>query len=294
MTCASGLSCLCGVCTRACVETAACAGLAPEVVCLTTEQTEEACPGDQESAICDVLCATSLDCLSLGDGFVCDAGHCREPGDGAGCERADATASGVVVLGDALMQLSDFSTLVAELARDAGAVSSDASIRSYASALDSFLAERNYSIHNQYVRAKADGFVTLAIMNGGETDVLQETCGTAPAPDCPALQAALAGAEILFSEMAADGVRDVVYVYYADPVDRPTVLAGLDVLRPLIETACADATLDCRFLDLRPIFERPYDEYAGNDGLVWSDLGARVTAGAVWDLLQSECIDWTP
>jgi len=137
----------------------------------------------------------------------------------------------------------------------------------------------------------AEAPVALAVMNGGETDVLNEPCGAAPTVDCAAVQAAAAGAVSLFAEMAADGVNGVVYIYYAEPVARAGVKAGLDVLRPLVQAACADAPLPCYFIDLRPVFE-VHPEYIGPDGLVWSTAGAEVVADTVWDLMQAECLDW--
>jgi len=284
------LSCHCGVCTRPCEAEASCSGLASSVECVgAADHTDGSC-GAETAAICDVRCTDDADCRELGSGFSCANGLCRQP-LGPVCLRSDPAAAEMVLIGDVMLELTTFSGDLAALARASGSLATSASFRLYASSLDSFLAGDVMSVGLQYDRAKAEGPVSLAVMNGGETDVLNEPCGTAPTVDCAAVQAAAAGAVNLFAEMAADGVGAVVYIYYADPLARAGVKAGLDVLRPLVQAACADAPLPCHFIDLRPVFEG-HDEYVGPDGLVWSTAGAVAVADTVWDLMQAECLDW--
>jgi hypothetical protein len=88
-SCADGLDCISGVCTRSClVGEAACGDLAGDATC-TNESIE---PGSV--AVCDVECRTAGDCARLGDGYACREGYCRggEPnapsgtgGAGSGC-----------------------------------------------------------------------------------------------------------------------------------------------------------------------------------------------------------------
>jgi hypothetical protein len=92
--------------------------------------------------------------------------------------------------------------------------------------------------------------------------------------------------------MAADGVRDVVYFYYADPFEQPAIAAELAALRPLVRSACENAPLTCHFLDLRPAFEGHESQYYAPDGLVFNDAGAGAAAQAVFELVQRRCIDW--
>jgi hypothetical protein len=158
--------------------------------------------------------------------------------------------------------------------------------------LNSFLAGDTLSLAVQYDLARGDGPFRVAVMNGGETDMLQGSCGEAPQSDCTAIQNAVAGLDALLARMAADGVAEVVYFFYADPVNRPMVKAGLDALRPLARAACEGAPLPCHFIDLRPVFENRYAEYVSSDGLVFSDAGARASAETVWQTLESECVVW--
>jgi hypothetical protein len=285
------LDCLCGVCTRSCESDSSCTTLSELATCVApAERGEKSCSGMESSPICDVPCAADDECTSLGAEFSCTNGHCRELVEPI-CERSDTTGAGVVLIGDVMLELTAFDVDLMALARASGAFATDATFRNYAAAAESFLAGDSLTVHAQYARASAEGPATLVIMTGGETDVLQEPCGAAPTLDCAELQAAVSGLATLFAELAADGVRDVVYVFYADPVGRPSILAGLDVLRPLAESACATAPLPCHFVDLRVVFEGRYDEFVGADGLVWSEAGAQATAGAVWDLMQSECLE---
>jgi hypothetical protein len=99
--------------------------------------------------------------------------------------------------------------------------------------------------------------------------------------------AALA-AEQLFAQMATDGVKDVVYIFYPDAGDAE-LRARMDALRPLALGACEAAPLSCVFLDLRPVFA-DHAEYLSTDGLNPSTAGARVTAGVIWDAMQRGCI----
>jgi hypothetical protein len=286
-----GLDCLCGVCTRSCDGDASCTTLSELATCVAPgERGDQTCSSMESPTICDVPCATDAECSLLGEQFSCVSGHCRLP-VAASCERSDTTGAGVVLIGDVMLELTTFDVDLVALARASGALATDAIFRNYAAAAESFLAGDALTIRGQYARAKAESPATLVIMTGGETDVLQEPCGAAPTAECAELQAAVGGLDALLAEMAADGVRDVVYVFYADPVERPSILAGLDVLRPLAASACATAPLPCHFLDLREVFEGRYDEFVGADGLVWSEAGAQATAGAVWDLMQSQCLE---
>ena len=196
------------------------------------------------------------------------------------------------MLGDALIELSTFVSQLEALAQTAGALDRDTGFRSYATSLNSFLGVDTFPISAQYEAARTEGPVRMVMMNGGETDTLQLTCGDNPTSACPALIAAAAGATQLFATMAADGVREVVYFYYAEPFNQPAVLSELNALRPLLRAACENAPLTCHFLDLRPAFEGREDQYYAHDGLVFNDAGAGAAAKAVFDVVQRYCIAW--
>lgn len=72
-TCADGLDCIGGICTRGCLTAAAdCTDLDPAATC--TNQSVE--PG--AVAVCDVPCSGSADCGRLGSEFTCAAAFCRD------------------------------------------------------------------------------------------------------------------------------------------------------------------------------------------------------------------------
>lgn len=70
-SCAGGLTCLCGVCTRLCDEQTSCGDLSAVATC------ENSCTS-ASSKVCDASCSKDADCSSLGSAFACDAGHCRQ------------------------------------------------------------------------------------------------------------------------------------------------------------------------------------------------------------------------
>jgi hypothetical protein len=76
-SCSGGLTCLCGVCTKACTAQASCGDLATSASC------EDSC-SDSSTKVCDVACSGDADCSSLGAEFGCNNGHCRQDAQGAG------------------------------------------------------------------------------------------------------------------------------------------------------------------------------------------------------------------
>ncbi|HLV68615.1 MAG TPA: hypothetical protein VKY73_22515 [Polyangiaceae bacterium] len=298
-SCAEGLTCACGVCTRPCSQAEACTALAAEAECVALEPRVASgrCAAAEETAYCEVTCLVDADCASLGDAARCEAGSCRhadspptlDSSTPPPCEPAEIAASELVILGDSLIELSPFADYLEQAALESGALSEGEHYRSYASALTSFLAEGPFGISTQYTTSRAEGSARVVIMNGGATDMLQNPCAGALSPDCPQVRAAVRGAETLFSRMAADGVEHVVYVSYSDPRNDQALKDGLDTLRPLLHNACGRSPVACHWLDLRPAFEG-HDDYLGPDGIVWSDSGARMSATLVWELLELRCI----
>jgi hypothetical protein len=293
-TCVDGFSCLCGACTLACSDVTDCRAQSAAARCIaSTPRVADGTCSQGEPSFCDVSCAEADDCRNLGASHRCVQGYCRAPEPPpANCERADTTGESAVVLGDALIELSPFVARLTELAHDAGALDANRGFRSYATSLNSFLGTDTFSISAQYELARSEASVRTVLMNGGETDALQLSCGENPNSSCPALIAAADGAARLFAAMAADGVRDVVYFYYAEPFEQPAISAELSALRPLLRSACENAPLTCHFLDLRPAFEGHESEYYAHDGLVFNDAGAAAAARAVFELVQRRCIEW--
>src|SRR4051812_16146500 len=81
--CGSGLSCLCGVCTRACDARAACQSLS-DAACVPSS---EATCAEAATGHCDVACVSDDDCAILSASHRCESGLCRA---GANAPRACA------------------------------------------------------------------------------------------------------------------------------------------------------------------------------------------------------------
>src|SRR4051812_9663379 len=81
-SCGDGLQCICGVCSKPCVELADCSRLSSAASCmpLGPRVTQARCDDTQIGAMCDAGCLTDDDCSALGHGSRCDSGYCREPG----------------------------------------------------------------------------------------------------------------------------------------------------------------------------------------------------------------------
>jgi hypothetical protein len=296
-SCADGLECLCGVCTRACTDGSECASLGGFVACTdaTPRLADGRCESLEQPRVCDVPCLADVDCAALGSA-TCERGFCRVhpgssgPGEPLSCEAAALGASEVMVLGDVVIELSSFATHLESNATNSGMLRSGEHFRNYASSARSFLAANQFSLGLQYQDAQAEGAARVVIMTGGAADVLNLPCGSSPAPDCPAVVAAVAGAEALFQRMAADGVEHVVYFFYPDTSANPGLRAGIDALRPLLENACGRSPVACHWLDLRPTFTGHPDYLVGVDGIVFGDPGAVAGAAAVWSLMEERCL----
>jgi polyhydroxybutyrate depolymerase len=79
-TCGEGLTCLCGVCTKACTGANECAPLGASALCVPVvgqpdSGTAASC---QQGATCDKVCVNARDCADLGTGYQCETGFCRK------------------------------------------------------------------------------------------------------------------------------------------------------------------------------------------------------------------------
>jgi len=295
-SCADGAQCICGVCTKACTrqtdcaawpDVASCAPLAPRVA-------EQRCSAVELGAMCDVSCLTDTDCSKLAADRVCDFGFCRQLGRRSeppklSCSPSKLAPADVLILGDVLIELSIFTAQLEQAAVNAGILAPNEHYRDQAMAVSSLLAPGQFSFDNQYSNARVEGPARVIIMDGGATDVLTGQCAGMLTPECPAAQAAVTGAEQLFTRFAKDGVEHVVYFFYGDPVANPTLKDGLDLMRPLLRNVCGRSAVACHFLDLRPIFAG-HPEYVGMDGLVFTDAGATAAAAATFAFMQTQCV----
>lgn len=96
-TCAGDLSCICGVCTRACDDDDSCGGLHASATCSATPAVCTHSAGHNSAGrACDMHCDNDADCVSLGDDYACAAGVCRAQTQASGGSGgAGATSGGV-------------------------------------------------------------------------------------------------------------------------------------------------------------------------------------------------------
>lgn len=88
-SCADGLDCISGVCTRGCVvNQASCSDLSPQATC--TDQSIE--PG--AVAVCDQSCSSNADCAVLGAQHRCELGYCRAAAANGGAGGSGGQAMG--------------------------------------------------------------------------------------------------------------------------------------------------------------------------------------------------------
>jgi polyhydroxybutyrate depolymerase len=95
--CASGLTCVCGVCSKSCSTATECAPLVPGAQCVpvATRNSGATCPSATSVAFCDLPCGRDADCAALGSAFRCQSGYCRVPGDGGAASACPATTLAV-------------------------------------------------------------------------------------------------------------------------------------------------------------------------------------------------------
>jgi hypothetical protein len=287
-SCGSGLSCLCGVCTRPCDARAACESL-PDAACVSSASSES-CGATEPTGHCEVACIGDDDCAVLSSAHRCEAGVCRAGAAATStCSHGDVAANQVLLLGDTFFASSHQVTAYLEdIARNAAVLGSGERYRDNSRLIDNALALGGNGIASQYEAGIAESPARVVIMNGGGADVLVGSCDVVDA-SCPTLAAAAAALPQLLAKMAADGVLHVVYVFYPDPVD-PGVRAKMDALRPLVQDACENSAVACHWLDLRPTFAGRYDELIQSDGLNPTAIGSQVTAQMIWSVMQQYCI----
>jgi hypothetical protein len=195
----------------------------------------------------------------------------------------------VLVIGDSFFGAThQITAYLEDLARSAGALSAGERYRDNSRLTANALALGGNGIADQYLAAQAEAPVEVVIMNGGGADVLAGSC-EAPLPDCAVLLDAAAAAGELLSQMAADGVANVVYAFYPDPLDAE-LREEMDALRPLIQAACEGSPVPCHWVDLRTAFADNYDTYVQADGRNPTAAGAEAGAGAIWATMLEHCV----
>lgn len=307
-SCGPDLTCVCNVCTVPCTSDDACSGLGGAVC---AERSDSSCGSASQVRACEVECREDDDCSSLSAQHRCDDGACRAsqgasspPPDAApsppppdpasdaatdACAPSVTTADELIVIGDSFFAASrEITRQLEALARSAGLLPEGSSLRDYSQLIDNSLALAGPGIANQYAEALAQGAVRAVVMNGGGADAILGSCET-PDANCPVVSAAVSAAEELLTRMQDDGVLDVVYAYYPNPLnDAQRVM--VDALRAPLEAVCRSAPLRCHWIDLRPAFEGNYDEYVSGDGLNPTTAGATATASEIWNALVTNCV----
>jgi hypothetical protein len=98
-SCSGGLSCVCGICTKACEQAVTCRDISEAARCVAPASST--CESSAPALVCDVECDADRDCTSLGDGYQCDDGACRQgtspnpaPQAGAGGTGAGGAGTG--------------------------------------------------------------------------------------------------------------------------------------------------------------------------------------------------------
>lgn len=303
--CGSELACICGVCTLPCGERQECQALSASAECvpIIDRSAAAACPNSPSAAICDLLCTTDDNCVHLSPSYRCLTGFCRtttdmaigdastllDSPDGASCKSGPFASSEVLVLGDSfLAQRHQVTAHLEEMAIAAGSLTAGEHFRDNSSNTDNTLASGELSIANQYAKGKAEDPVKVVIMDGGIADLALGRCDTSPKPDCPVITDLVADARELLSQMAQDGVGNVIWFFYPDPPDT-TLRDKVDVSRPLLADVCKNSVTPCHWLDLRPMFDGHYSEYTEPVGYP-TDAGAKATAAAIWATMQQSCI----
>jgi len=274
------LSCVCHVCTLSCSGADSC-GRFPGASCVAAA---DDC-GTQR--VCDISCSKPADCADVAGATACVAGVCRSPD--LACPAGDVSANEVAILGDAFFATSHQITgFLEDAARQSGVLSAGERYRDYSNLTANTLALGGNGIASQYDSAVAESAVKVVIMTGGGADVLLGSCDTI-SPDCPLLVDAANAAASLLQRLAMDGVEQVVYVFYPNPLDAK-LQAEVDTLRPLLASVCQDSPVPCQWLDLRASFAGHEATYLDPPGIAPTLEGARASAHAIWNLMQRACI----
>jgi hypothetical protein len=215
-------------------------------------------------------------------------------GGSGGCSKGMTKASQVVWIGDSYPASGNggIQRYTEQAALAAGALAAGATYRRYYAGGTQMA---NGQIPGQYTQAKsADPDINTVIMTGGGNDILigNNTCLNNPPPanqSCvDTVAKAVAAADAMFTQMQADGVKNVIYYFYP----RTAILqsgANVDYAFPIVKAGCDKfrGPLNCYFVDTRPAFD---GQNWFSDGIHPTDPGQKAIGGLVWDTMVSNCI----
>jgi hypothetical protein len=203
------------------------------------------------------------------------------------CEKGKVKADEVVFIGESFIaQTGAIPRLTSQLARDAGTIGMNESYRS--SAVSGTQLTTN-EIPMQYASAKSAGPIKVILMDGGGNDLLfSSRCASSFDASCKEIVTVV---DTLFKQMGPDGVTDVVYFFYPDPMGiGASIKDAMDILRPEMKKLC-DGTTDvrCVWVDQRESWNGHYDTYT-SDGIHPTEEGATASAKQIWDAMVANCI----
>lgn len=235
-------------------------------------------------------------------------GSVSAPGDAGGeppttGELCELKPYQVGVLGDSYIDLSgDFTKFVQENARKAGALGASENYIDLARSgaamqkgnlLAPAIPTQLPTLLSTSKRAGPEG-VKLVLMTGGGNDVLIDasSCKSISTPNemCKGVVAkSLAVVKKLFADMAAGGIKEVVYFWYPDlGPDQGRVINDYSI--PLAKENCeSDTNVTCHFVDTREAF-RGHANYVGPDGIHPTAAGSKVIADLVWGVMVDNCL----
>ena len=187
-------------------------------------------------------------------------------------------ANDVVINGESFFAASNIRDELNRLARADGVIGPTESFRQVAvsgAVISQILGYyRNANPKPKYV-----------ISDGGGND-LMGSCpgGTA---ECPTVANTFATVKAYFDTMATNGTEKVLWMRYPDPQGQQwaTLKANQDLFNPLVKELCDTiTTLECLWVDLRPVWEGNYAQYT-SDGIHATNAGGTATAEAFWQAI---------
>jgi hypothetical protein len=260
----------------------------------------------------------------------------------ATCQKGQVKPSEVVMIGDSYMDKSygNVGANIVALAQKAGSLPTGAAYREYYLAGAAvYNGSGQLNIPYQYeTMAKGDLAVQnpkdikVVVMDGGGNDVLidQQSCLTdanmaaqmADAACMKAVSNAVGRMKSLWQEMAADGVKQVVYYFYPHldpagggflPLPSPGVNLIDDYGANFYQEACCGSSftpttqtptctgnapgLQCTYIDTRPAFTghsgaagEPGPDYILSDHVHPNAMGSVVIANLTWNAMVENCV----
>jgi hypothetical protein len=207
--------------------------------------------------------------------------HLGDGRDGGGCPHAQVSAAEVLWIGDSwILMPGNQRTRVRDNARKAQAIGQTEDYVNAAAPAATMSA-----IAGQYSTRQAGATkVKVVLMDGGTWDTIVANMTGASIP--AAAMAAATAFEQFLTQVASDGTVEHI-VYFLTP-ELPGI-AGVSLVRPLMQQACAGSSVDCHFLDLQPLWAG-HPEYTAPGDTFASDAGGIALGDAIWAIMQEQCI----